>query len=36
VDALTYGGGAARKKDLAEIPTDLEKYFFKVVAANSA
>jgi hypothetical protein len=30
VDALTRGGGAARKKDLAGIPTNLDKSFFKV------
>jgi hypothetical protein len=35
VDALTRGGGAARKKDLAEFPTNLDKYF-KVATASSA
>jgi hypothetical protein len=38
VDALTYGrgGGAARKNDLAEIPTDLDEYFFKLAGADAA
>jgi hypothetical protein len=35
VDPLTHGGGAARKKDLADLPTNLDKYF-KVAAASSA
>jgi hypothetical protein len=36
VDALTYGrgGSAARKNDLAEIPTDLDEYFFKLAGAE--
>jgi hypothetical protein len=34
VDALTYGRGGcvARKNDLAEMPTNLDEYFFKLPA----